>query len=238
VNVPGTILLEGVVGSTAYGLATEHSDVDLLGLFAYPTMELLCLSEPTPTHVQTAPDGTWHEARKYCQLVLGCNPTAMELLWLSEYTQGTKIGHELVAIRDSFLSAKRVRDAYMGYATQQFKLLANRGDGSFSADTRKRTEKHARHLRRLIWQGVTLWQEGRLEIRVHNPDVFHEFGRQVADGNLELARKVLAGGEYCFDNAPCALPQAADPGRVESWLLKLRKQMIGKPRKYRGKEEL
>ena len=32
-----TPLLEGIVGSTAYGLAGPHSDVDRLGVFAAPT---------------------------------------------------------------------------------------------------------------------------------------------------------------------------------------------------------
>ncbi|MFD7300744.1 DNA polymerase beta superfamily protein, partial [Streptomyces pharetrae] len=34
------ILLSGVVGSTAYGLAHEDSDVDRLGVFAAPTESL------------------------------------------------------------------------------------------------------------------------------------------------------------------------------------------------------
>jgi hypothetical protein len=37
VNVPGTVLLSGIVGSQAYGLATPDSDVDRLGMFAFPT---------------------------------------------------------------------------------------------------------------------------------------------------------------------------------------------------------
>ena len=36
---------------------------------------------------------------------------------------------------------------------QQFRKLVSRGDGSFSADTRKRTAKHARHLARLCTRG-------------------------------------------------------------------------------------
>jgi hypothetical protein len=34
-DVPN-MLLSGVVGSVAYGLDTEDSDVDRLGMFAYP----------------------------------------------------------------------------------------------------------------------------------------------------------------------------------------------------------
>src|SRR4051794_39420553 len=138
------ILLAGIVGSTAYGLATPDSDIDRLGLFAAPTRSLLGLRTPRESIVTTSPDRTLHEARKWCNLALGGNPTVMELVWLPDdlYETRTPFGDELIGIRSAFLSAKRVRDAYLGYATQQFRKLENRGDGSFSADTRRRTAKH------------------------------------------------------------------------------------------------
>ena len=34
-----TILLQGIVGSTAYGLAGPDSDVDRLGVYAAPTLD-------------------------------------------------------------------------------------------------------------------------------------------------------------------------------------------------------
>ncbi|MEU4556525.1 DNA polymerase beta superfamily protein [Micromonospora violae] len=94
-----------------------------------------------------------HEARKFTVLCIGGNPTAFELLWLPDdlYEVRTELGQELVDLRSAILSAPRVRDAYLGYACQQFHRLKERGDGSFSADLRKRTAKHARHLARLAW---------------------------------------------------------------------------------------
>lgn len=41
-----TVLLSGVVGSTAYGLAGPHSDVDRLGVFAVATAALHGLHPP------------------------------------------------------------------------------------------------------------------------------------------------------------------------------------------------
>ena len=155
--IPGTVLLAGVVGSTAYGLAHAGSDTDRLGVFAAPTETFHDLTFPRESHVTTHPDATYHEARKFCRLVLGCNPTVTELLWLPGdlYEVTTPSGAELVAMRSGFLSARGVRNAYLGYATQQFRKLETRGDGSFSADTRKRTAKHARHLWRLVQQAPT-----------------------------------------------------------------------------------
>lgn len=39
------VLLKGVVGSTAYGLNHENSDVDYMGVFAAPTSEVLGLGK-------------------------------------------------------------------------------------------------------------------------------------------------------------------------------------------------
>jgi uncharacterized protein len=54
-NGHGTILLAGIVGSTAYGLADADSDVDRLGMFAAPTRAVLGLHTPRESHVTTKP---------------------------------------------------------------------------------------------------------------------------------------------------------------------------------------
>ncbi|GAA4638572.1 hypothetical protein GCM10023196_096860 [Actinoallomurus vinaceus] len=218
------ILLAGIVGSTAYGLATPDSDVDRLGVFAAPTRSLLGLRTPRESIVSTSPDRTLHEARKWCSLALGGNPTAMELVWLPDdlYETRTPFGDELIGIRSAFLSAKRVRDAYLGYATQQFRKLENRGDGSFSADTRKRTAKHARHLARLVHQGRELYATGNLRIRLDDPGWYRDFGDGVAGGDVEAARRLLAETEADFDRIRTPLPDRPDEDTVESWLLAVR----------------
>ena len=78
-----TVLLEGIVGSTAYGLAHAGSDVDRLGVFAAPAVAFHGLHPPLDkraTVVHHDPDRTLHEARKYCMLALSGNPTATELI--------------------------------------------------------------------------------------------------------------------------------------------------------------
>ncbi|MFC9290095.1 DNA polymerase beta superfamily protein [Streptomyces sp. NPDC057052] len=218
------ILLSGVVGSTAYGLAHAGSDVDRLGLFAAPTEELHGLHPPKESHVSTAPDRTLHEAAKWCRLALGGNPTVTELVWLPDelYEVRTPLGDELVGIRTTFLSARRVRDAYLGYATQQFRRLLGRGDGSFSADTRKRTAKHARHLKRLCGQGYELYTTGTLSIRVDDPESFHRFGEQVA-ADPDAALPLLRRYEAAFDEARSVLPEQPDERAADAWLRKVRR---------------
>lgn len=220
------VLLSGIVGSTAYGLAHEGSDVDRLGMFAYDTVELFSLHPPKDSIVETKPDITLHEAAKYASLAVKCNPTVTELMWLPDdlYEVVTPSGYDLIDIRQSFLSADRVRKAYFGYAVQQFKKLESRSDGTFGPDLAKRTAKHARHMHRLLIQGLQLWQTGRLTIRLPHDDVktVMSFGAAVSLGDTVWPRKLLADYEKAFDCAPTVLPASPDEKSVEQWLRKVR----------------
>ncbi|MFG1872064.1 nucleotidyltransferase domain-containing protein [Micromonospora arborensis] len=221
------VLLSGIVGSTAYGLARPGSDIDRLGLFAAPTLALLGLNPPPESVVTTAPDRTLHEAAKAIRLMLGCNPTVLEVLFLPTdlYEVQTELGYELVTMRSSFLSASRVKNAYLGYATQQFKRLSDRGDGSFSADTRKRTAKHARHLRRLCHQGFELYASGQLRVQVNDAAAYHRFGEAVADGDIERARRMIAFFEDAYADVSSPLPERPDQDAAERWLKRVRREL-------------
>jgi predicted nucleotidyltransferase len=208
------ILLSGVVGSTAYGLAGPGSDIDRLGVFAVPTVELHGLHRPAESIVEHDPDVTLHEAAKFCRLALSCNPTATELLWLPDYEVRTPLGAELIGIRTAFLSAPRVRDAFLGYAEQQFTRLINKG-------VDKRTSKHARHLLRLIDQGLALYQTGVMTIRLADPGRYLEFGERVA-ADPESARPVLEDARQRFATATTVLPDRPDEDPAERWLRRVR----------------
>ncbi|MFJ7903069.1 DNA polymerase beta superfamily protein [Streptomyces sp. NPDC096198] len=217
------LLLSGIVGSTAYGLARAGSDVDRLGLFAAPTEELHGLHTPKESHVTTAPDRTLHEAAKWCRLALGGNPTAMELVWLPDelYEVRTPLGEELIGIRASFLSARRVRAAYLGYATQQFRRLEGRAEGPLAPEAGRRIAKHARHLKRLCHQGLELYTTGRLTIRVENPDEYHDFGERVA-ADPSVALPLLRFYENAFDERATVLSEHPDEAPAEAWLRRVR----------------
>ncbi|HEY2795918.1 MAG TPA: nucleotidyltransferase domain-containing protein [Micromonosporaceae bacterium] len=211
------VLLSGIVGSTAYGLATPESDIDRLGVFAVPTVELHGLHTPAETIVTARPDSTYHEARKFCALALTGNPTVSELMWLPSdlYEVESDPGRDLIGIRSAFLSAPAVRDAYLGYASQQFRRLAGKGPD-------RRTAKHARHLMRLCHQGLHLYRTGELVIRLADPEAFRAFGNRVAGGDLEAARSLIADYEAAFDEAHTVLPDRPDEGVVVSWLRSVR----------------
>lgn len=161
--------------------------------------------------------------------MLACNPTAMEILWLDAHEIKTALGDELVGLRAAFLSARRVREAYLGYATQQFRRLLTRGDGSFNADIpARRTSKHARHLMRLIDQGYGLYTTGALRIRVQDPQRYHDFGDRVA-ADPPAALPVITEARHRFEQARTVLPDAPDEGAVAAWLRRVRAEHYRAP---------
>lgn len=226
------VLLRGIVGSTAYGLAGPYSDVDRMGIFAVPTVDLHGLAKPQETKVTVKPDQVQHEAAKWCRLALNGNPSVIELAWLPDhlYEVRTPLGDELIGIRGCFLSARRVRSAYLGYAHEQFHRLRRRGDGTFSADTRHRTAKHARHLLRLCQQGLHAYVHGEIRVEVDNPEGLRAFGDQVAAGDVELAQNMLQLHTMAFAEAKTPLPDQPDMVPVEAWLRRVRRHFYqGEP---------
>ncbi|SCL67620.1 hypothetical protein GA0070603_4529 [Micromonospora chersina] len=215
------LLLSGIVGSVAYGLAGPDSDVDRIGVFAAPTIAFHGLHPPRESVVTTDPDVTLHECAKYARLALSGNPTATELMWLPEecYETRTAFGERLIGIRSAFLSAPRVRDAYLGYASQQFRKLTARDS---TVGGRRRSAKHARHLARLLHQGRVLYATGVLEIRLAEPEWFRAFGERVAGGALAEAEELVAAAERDFARIRTPLPERPDEETVERWLLDVR----------------
>ena len=221
-----TTLLSGIVGSIAYGLARVGSDVDRLGVFAAPTVEVAGLdwAPARDTHVSTKPDVTTHEVGKFLRLALKGNPTITELMWLPPELRETAhpLGGRLVELRGAFLSERGVRSAYGGYARQQAHRLANRGDGSFSSDTRKRTAKHARHLARLLRQGRELLATGTLTVRVPDPDWYWQFD----DMSAEQMLSVYEQEDVLFMATTSVLPEAPDRAAVSAYLVDVRREFL------------
>jgi predicted nucleotidyltransferase len=176
-------LLSGIVGSHAYGLAHEGSDIDRMGVFAAPTLEVAGLhwNSSKESRVQQGPEGddfSEHEVGKFFKLVLKCNPTVSELLWLekSGYEVLTDEGHELRKLRERVLSRRAVWASYHGYAEAQLRKYK---DGFTKV-------KHARHALRLIEQGKRLYTTGFLHVKVQNPDRYFDLAHMAPETVLDL----------------------------------------------------
>jgi hypothetical protein len=212
-----TDILVGVVGSHAYGLNHADSDVDLRGIFVAPTKDILGLQSVIETIDQTNPDICKHEVHKFMRLALAGNPNIMEMLYLDNYVKLDEYGKKLIEIRQCFLS-DRVRHSYGGYAISQMKRLVNRGDGSFSSDTRKRTAKHARHCFRLIQQGNDLLTTGVLKVKVDDPEYLFWLGDQDVDKLEQLFTEEFGK----LDTIKTVLPPEPDWEKVNEVLLWIR----------------
>lgn len=224
------VVLEGVVGSHAYGLATPESDVDRLGVFVLPTQAVLSLSGHIESVARAGsedkddgPDRAHHEIAKFMRLCIKANPTVMELLWLDDYEVMTDEGLALIGLRKKFLSTQ-VRSSYIGYANAQIRRLERRGDGSFSADTRNRTAKHARHVARLLTQVEEILLTGQLTVRLNPTQA--QFCRSMGDLAVHYPAEFINIAEErisFLSDLPTLLPGAPDIEAIESVLLTIRK---------------
>lgn len=209
--------LRGIVGSTAYGLNHDDSDIDRLGVFIAPTKDVAGLdwSAARESHVNQGPgrdDFAEHEIAKFLKLVLKGNPTVMELLWLEDdlYEFISPEGKLMIDFRADYLSEPAVRASYGGYAFAQQKKYR---DGFPKA-------KYARHSLRLVEQGLSLLKTGRLEVRVPDPQRYWD----IADMSNEQVHAVLDGAFKRFqDFDKSVLPQ--EPSRLGAeWLLEYVRQ--------------
>jgi len=176
-------ILKARVGSHLYGLNTEHSDEDYLGVFVRPTKEILSLFNNEETYVSQNPDCTLHEVKKFIHLAAKGNPTVLELLYCPEYEITTYEGCLLVANRELFLS-DHVRDSFGGYAVQQARKLKAReeeGREGFNPAVKNRYAKHARHCFRLMRQGKQLLETGTMNPRISNPEEYFALGELPSD---------------------------------------------------------
>jgi hypothetical protein len=127
------VVLEATVGSRAWGLADEGSDVDLRGVFALPLPWTHGLLEAP--HTLTSADGsaTYWEHRKAVHQALRADPNTLELLFVPTVRATDVIGEWLLEERDAFVSADlfgsfgRYAVSQLGKLTRSARLAEHRG---------------------------------------------------------------------------------------------------------------
>lgn len=223
------VILEGIVGSTAYGLANPNkSDVDYLGIYLAPRRDVLGLNGGTTvekSYVTQNPDRTLHEIGKFCRLALKCNPTIIDLLFLPEYTIDLFEGRRLLAIRSAFLSTSYVRQYFIGYAMHQANRLVNRtaaGIHNFDSDTGNRVAKHGRHCWRLTLVAEHLLTTGEVLVDVSDyRERIFEAG-VAAEEDPEAYAALIRERATAIENAKSVLPNRPDRELVDNTLVRIR----------------
>jgi hypothetical protein len=207
-----------VMGSRAFGLATDTSDTDRRGVFLAPT-PLFWRFEKPPTHVEGPGEErfSW-ELERFCELALRGNPNILECLHspLVEHLDDT--GRELLSLRGAFLS-RRVHDTFTRYALGQRKKL--------DADVRTTGAprwKHAMHLLRLLISARDLLRTGELCVDVGDQ---REPLLAVKRGEVPWERaeawlvRLAAETEEALRRTP--LPPEPDHARVADFLFRVRR---------------
>lgn len=188
--VPGPIVLRGVVGSTAHGLALPgKDDRDEMGVCvesAFAVFDVERHYEQTihrtaaiREHRHDAPsqpgdlDLVVYSLRKYCRLACKGNPTILLLLYLPEYVKRTPLGSDLLALRCSIVS-RAAGQAFRGYLiAQRQRLLGQRGQRDVNRPALEAAHgydtKYAMHMLRLGYQGKELMEDGFLTLPMKEP---------------------------------------------------------------------
>jgi predicted nucleotidyltransferase len=148
-----------IVGSTAYGLNHEASDVDRRG-FYLPPADLEWSLAGVPKQLETDNEEVYWEIEKFIRLALKANPNVLECLYSPLVETCTPIGAELIGMRSMFLS-RCVHRTYNAYVLSQFKKLEQ--------DLRNHGQirwKHVMHLIRLLLSGVGVLKDGFVPLKV------------------------------------------------------------------------
>ncbi|MER7467615.1 nucleotidyltransferase domain-containing protein [Streptomyces sp. NPDC097981] len=207
-----------VMGSRAFGLATEASDTDRRGVYLAPT-QLFWRFEKPPTHVEgpREEEFSW-ELERLCELALRANPNVLECLHSPLVERLTPVGEELLSLRGAFLS-RRVHASFTRYAAAQHHRLTS---GIRTRGTPR--WKPAMHLLRLMLSCRDMLRTGRLTI-----DATEHRDRLLAVKHGELTWPETDAwmarlAEEC-DAALSTTPLAAEPdrARIEDFLIRTRR---------------
>lgn len=207
-----------VMGSRAFGLATETSDTDRRGVYLAPTPLFWGFEKP-PTHVEgpREEEFSW-ELERFCQLGLRANPTVLECLHSPLVERIDPIGQELLTLRQAFLS-RQVHRTFAGYATGQLKQLR--------AEVRQHGAprwKQAMHLLRLLASSRDLLRTGVLTLDVgpEREALLAVRRGEVAWATVERRMARLSEeAEAAVSGSP--LPAEPDGGRVAEFLFRARR---------------
>ncbi|NUO49085.1 MAG: UDP-phosphate N-acetylglucosaminyl 1-phosphate transferase [Polyangiaceae bacterium] len=116
------IVLESTVGSRAWGLSEEGSDIDRRGTFALPLGWTTSLVTPPEDLISDDGSSTYWEVKKTIRQALRADPNTLEMLFVPSATPRDEIGAWILAERDAFLS-REMFGTFARYAVAQLRRL-------------------------------------------------------------------------------------------------------------------
>ena len=116
---PDWILMESVVGSQSFGLATPTSDIDLKGVFVIPMDQRISYGYYDQIADEMNNEVYW-ELSKFIQLIQNANPGALEFLFSSDtcITIGKEYFEYFRSLPVNYANMK-CKNTFLGYAVGQ-----------------------------------------------------------------------------------------------------------------------
>jgi len=205
------IIFKGIVGSTAYGLNTEESDIDIKGVYQQPLEDILGFKYKE--RIDVSKDEVYYELRKFIELIGKSNPTILEMLWLPDnmVVQTSDAFEELKRYRIDFLT-KACKNSFVGYVYHQLEKAKN-----------NKNTKNLMHVYRLLYSANDIVTNREINtyvggMRKHLLDIRN--GVENFDEILKVAENFVQEIKVKFDKSD--LPESIDQEMLHNLLVKLR----------------
>ncbi|MHB1426634.1 MAG: nucleotidyltransferase domain-containing protein [Gemmataceae bacterium] len=215
------IIYRCVIGSQAYGLADNESDVDRRGIYL-PSADLHWSLYGVPEQLENhqTQEAYW-EIQKFLILALKANPNVLECLYTPLIEKATPLAEELLDMRSIFLS-RLVYQTYNGYVMSQFKKM--------QADLRNHGRvkwKHVMHLIRLLLSGIGVLRDGFVHVQVgdHRDQLLAIRRGEVPWEDVESWRLRLHQ-EFNTAFSTTKLPERPDYERANAFLISARRRAL------------
>jgi len=219
------ILYRCVVGSRAFGLATEDSDTDRRGIYLAPPDLQWSLYGAPEQFEDNADQVCYWELQKFMMMALKANPNILECLYSPLIEKVTPMATELLAMRQGFLS-QMIFQTFNGYALSQFKKieqdLRNQGQVRW---------KHAMHLLRLLISGARALREQHVPVDVgqHREALLAVKRGERSWDDVNAWRQALHR-DFEQARAESQLPERPDYQAANRLLIRLRRDRAAEPR--------
>lgn len=217
------VIFRCVIGSRAYGLDDDQSDIDRRGIYLPPAhLHWSLYGVPEQLENDATQEAYW-ELQKFLILALKANPNVLECLYSPVVETATPLAQELLEMKSCFLS-RLVYQTFNGYVMSQFKKmqtdLRNQGQVKW---------KHVMHLIRLLISGVTVLREGYVPVQVgeHREALRAIKAGQMPWNDVDAWRLAL---HREFDGAweTTSLPEKPNYERANEFLIRARRLAVEK----------
>lgn len=212
------VIYRCIVGSRAYGLEHESSDIDTRGIYVPPAEDHWSLFGVAEQIESDEAQSCYWEIQKFLTLALKANPNILECLYTPLVQHADERAQELLEMRAAFLS-RLIYRTYNGYVLSQFKKLEQ--------DLRARGAlrwKHAMHLIRLLLAGIVALREGHVPVRVEqHREALLEIKHGARTWDEVNAWRLRLHGEFEDAHSATTLPERPDDPQVNALLVRIRR---------------